>query len=195
MIRLIDLNSGNLCSLKNWLTRNNLSFSVEHKDDSWNSRDIILLPGVGNSVTFTDKLKKWTKVVNAIKTKRVKKVIAICGGFHSLCSSITEAGETTSGLNIIKADCLPFDGEKFHTGWSKVALPSLPKNPTYDSRFEFYFNHGCRVMPLQKNAKFIMDVHSDFAVAYFSNYLNLVQFHPEKSGALGDKLTEILFDV
>ena len=194
MIKVIDLNSGNISSIENWLNRNQLKYSIINFDSEWKKDDIILLPGVGNSVSFTNKLKTWIKLCSAIKKKEVNKIVAICGGYHSFCTSITEGAEQTLGLNIIDAKCIPLPNGKSNTGWSMVKLNNL-KDFNSKYRQEVFFNHGCAVIPNKKDIKFVIDAKSKFAVGYFDNYLNLMQFHPEKSGVYGDQLAKEIFNV
>lgn len=195
MIRVINLNSGNIPSIENWLTRNSLQFTVEDKDCDWGADDVILLPGVGNSVTFTNKLKQWNKLTTAVKNQNVKRVVAICGGFHSLCTTITEGDKSTSGLDLISARCIPLAQNRFNNGWSKVLFINQSENIRLNCRQEFYFNHGCGVFPQKHIYDYTMDSVENFAVGYFNNYLKLMQFHPEKSGDYGDELARAIFNV
>lgn len=192
MIKIIDLEIGNIASVENWLRRNDKEFCTVRSDNGWEDGDAIVLPGVGNSVSFVEKIRKWQSLLRKLQLGEYEKLIAICGGFQALCETVTEGGRTIDGLGIVSAHSSPLPAGQVHTGWEEASSIYLGIRHDPKIRRAVYYNHGCAVYPL-RNGNFTFDNSQSFSIGLFSEQFKLMQFHPEKSGGFGDLIAHELF--
>ena len=194
MIKLVDVGIGNIVSVQNWLRRNNISLNVVTEDKSWTVNDTIILPGVGNSVNFTAQLLEWPNLTNLLISGEYRKLVAICGGFQSLCTKVLEGNDENVGLGLIDAVSRPFPNSIYNTGWFEVKTVYKHLPHCKGLRRAVYFNHGCAVYPSDPDGAFIYDESQSYAIGFFTSKMNLMQFHPEKSGYFGDLIARDIFD-
>ncbi|GHU63874.1 imidazole glycerol phosphate synthase subunit HisH [Spirochaetia bacterium] len=158
----------------------------------------ILFPGDGHFATamasleksgYADALREWIQAD--------KPFLGICIGLQLLFDSSDEAppveGKPIHGLGVIPGAVKRFPGRKVpQIGWNQTqARPQsklfrgLPENSF------FYYIHSYYTVPADDSAA---AAWAEYYVRYCSvverGALAAVQFHPEKSGALGLKLLE-----
>ena len=194
-IGLIDLDTGNLASLKSAMIKLNIKFKVCKKKFDFEKIDKIIMPGVG---AFKDLYKRVIDTgIDKILLEKVEKkqsILGICVGFQVLFSSSSEHGYS-KGLNILDGSFQNFSEIKKeipipHVGWNECVY-NKKNNLFYDikNKSDYYFTHSyflnnCNENYIISKTKY----HLDFVSAI--NYENIygVQFHPEKSQLNGLKI-------
>ena len=123
-IGLIDLDTGNLASLKSAMIKLNIKFKVCKKKFDFEKIDKIIMPGVG---AFKDLYKRVIDTgIDKILFEKVEKkqsILGICVGFQVLFSSSSEHGYS-KGLNILDGSFQNFSEIKNeipirHVGWNE----------------------------------------------------------------------------
>ncbi|MFP3041028.1 imidazole glycerol phosphate synthase subunit HisH [Treponema primitia] len=204
MIGVIDYGAGNLGSVMNALKRLGLKSSFVKGPEELAGGgakapyEKILFPGDGHFATamasleksgYADALREWIRAD--------KPFLGICIGLQLLFDSSEEAppvdGKPIPGLGVIPGTVKRFPGRKVpQIGWNQTQARSgsklfrdLPENSF------FYYIHSYYTAPNDDSAA---AAWAEYYVRYCSvierGALAAVQFHPEKSGALGLKLLE-----
>ena len=198
-ITIIDYGCGNIFSLKR--TINKFDYNVEFTSDPdkiINAQKIIL-PGVGAFKTGIDNLKK-NNLDEAIRLflNKGNFLLGICLGMQLLMDASEEFGNYL-GLGLIggnvsklmKTDNYPIP----HIGWTQIHQQYNLNNNIYllnniKNLSYFYFIHSYQVITKEKNETLCFSTYGSnhFSSIINSNNIFGTQFHPEKSGKVGEKL-------
>ena len=189
MIAIVDYDTGNLKSVCNALDRIGAQYCLTDDPGLIASADRVLLPGVGEASSAMEKLRQ-RGLCDVIRNLKVP-VLGICIGMQLMCRH-SEEGEAEC-LGIFDSDVRKFDADP-HAG---IKVPHMGWNSLTDM--------GSGLFDGLSEGDFVYFVHSfaadvcDDTVAVsengrrFSAALNKgnfygVQFHPEKSGEVGERI-------
>lgn len=187
MIAIIDYKMGNLRSVENALRRLGAEFTVTADAAAIASADRVILPGVGNAARAMDNLRA-AGLPDVIRSLR-RPVLGICVGLQVMCRD-SEEGDTPC-LGIFDSHVRRFstaDGLKVpHVGWNQIdnleskLLRSL-KGGSY-----VYYVHSYRA-DLCPDTIATTNYGGLFSAALkYENFYG-TQFHPEKSGDVGEQI-------
>ncbi len=187
MIAIIDYKMGNLRSVENALRRLEAEFTVTADAAAIASADRVILPGVGNAARAMDNLRA-AGLPDVIRSLR-RPVLGICVGLQVMCRD-SEEGDTPC-LGIFDSHVRRFstaDGLKVpHVGWNQIdnleskLLRSL-KGGSY-----VYYVHSYRA-DLCPDTIATTNYGGLFSAALkYENFYG-TQFHPEKSGDVGEQI-------
>lgn len=189
MIAIIDYKAGNIASVSNALERLDTPYNVTHKIDELEAADAIIFPGVGHAESAMQalqeyKLDEWLRQTH-------KPVLGICLGMQLFYES-SEEGDS-QGLGIIPGRLKKFDssgGKVPHMGWN--TFRQTHDHPILEGISDdqyFYYVHSYYA-PVNEFTVAQGDYLSPFtSVVARENYVG-VQFHPEKSGRIGNMLLQ-----
>ena len=192
MIAIIDYRAGNLTSVKKAFDRVSRNAVVTADPQVVTKADKIVLPGVGHfSSTFT---LSETGLRQSIKESLARKVpyLGICVGMQWMLESSEEAPDVC-GLGLWPGLCerFPLEVKSPHVGWNQLAIYNgasrLLQNVPADSYV--YFTHSFRV-PVIDSTVAETEYGGRFSAVVEQNNWFGVQFHPEKSGAVGLTILE-----
>jgi imidazole glycerol-phosphate synthase subunit HisH len=187
VISILDYGAGNLRSVQNTLSELGAEFELVHDSDALRRAGKIILPGVGH----------FGQMMRALDQMQVRQALlerihdgvpflGICLGLQALFQSSEEAPDVR-GLAIFDGEIrrFPAGARVPHMGWNEVEpkrdsklLRNVPVHPY------LYFAHSYYA-PLNAATAATCNYMLDYAAALESNNIYGVQFHPEKSGALG----------
>jgi glutamine amidotransferase len=190
MIAIFDYGAGNLQSVKNTLDAIGASYELTRDSAGLRRASKIILPGVGHfgqMMRALDDLGVRETLIERIRAG--VPFLGICLGLQALFTLSEEAPEAR-GLGIFEGAVARFQGRERipHMGWNQVQ----PRRATRllrgagDTPF-LYFAHSyyCPVVPATAAT-------CDYIVPYTAilEHENVagVQFHPEKSGAIGQTI-------
>ncbi len=194
MIVIIDYGMGNLRSVQKAVERAGAQAKITQRAEDIAKADKIILPGVGAMRPAMEKLGALG-LVPAIKQAIAagKPFLGICLGLQLLFEKSNEGGDV-KGLGILKGKVERFSSRKQkvpHMGWNQLKFKK-----TENSLFEgvaplsyAYFCHSYFVKPKDaKSAAATTDYGGAFVSAVTVGNIYGVQFHPEKSQAVGLKI-------
>jgi glutamine amidotransferase len=194
MITIVDYKAGNLTSVKRALDHLGIPNQISSDPRIVQNAQRIIFPGVGHAATAMRVLKE-RGLDSALKEAfyRGTPILGICIGCQIILS-YSEEGDTP-GLDLIPGVCTHFQDRGAslkipHMGWNTVALtqphPILRNLLPGD---EFYFVHSYYPQPTDPTTIYATsDYGEPFPVAIGRKNLFAVQFHAEKSGAIGLQL-------
>lgn len=195
-IVIVDFGMGNLNSVKKRLSPFGCNPVVSSDPKTIAAADKLILPGVGHFQHAMGNLKELglIDILNeAVLTQR-KPILGICLGLQIMANHSEEGG--VAGLGWIDGDVVRFrprDTLKFkvpHVGWNQIAITkeSILMRDIPDSS-EFYFVHSFFLR--QNTTADILNVteyDQRFTSAIERDNIFGVQYHPEKSHEMGDRL-------
>lgn len=184
-IVIIDYEAGNVQSVKYALERLAVSAEISNCETSIRKADKVIFPGVGEASWAMQKLKE-TGLDKLIPTLK-QPVLGICLGMQLMCASSEEGN--TRGLGIFPVETLKFPAEDKvpHMGWNQLKqlngeLFSDIKNESF-----VYFVHSYYV-PVNKFTSSKTNYIRPFSASLQKDNFYACQFHPEKSGDIGQEI-------
>ena len=200
MIAIIDYGMGNLRSVQKGFEHTGHEAVVTSDARTILNSGKVVLPGVG---AFSDCMKNLEQygLIDAVRKSisSGKPFLGICLGLQLLFTESEEFG-TSKGLDIIKGRVIRFKGPAFdtpnselgtlkvpHMGWNSLtykrrppALIDVPENS------HVYFVHSYHVVPEDKAVIATTTPYGiEFVSSIWKDNILAMQFHPEKSQALG----------
>ncbi|MEG0449393.1 MAG: imidazole glycerol phosphate synthase subunit HisH [Lysinibacillus sp.] len=194
-IGVIDYGMGNLFSVEQALHRLGCEVIVTANVEELDATDALLLPGVG---AFPDAMKRLeeTNLINYLqKVKASKKpLLGICLGMQLLFEESEEVAPT-KGLGFFKGSIQRFSGVNEgkayrvpHMGWNELEMNNRPAWLKEDAPAEHvYFVHSFYATNIDEAQLVAYADYSGMQVPGIvaNGSITGMQFHPEKSGALG----------
>jgi imidazole glycerol-phosphate synthase subunit HisH len=190
VIALVDYGIGNLRSVQKALLAVGAEVSLTSDPQEVRRAEKIILPGVG---AFGDGMLglKAGGLVEVLEEaqSREKPLLGICLGMQLLFEASDEA-PTQTGLGFLPGQVRRFSGGGLkvpHTGWNQLhPVGATPLLDGLEDGSYAYFNHGYYCEPRDPNDILAL---TDYGLRYASvvgqGRLFGVQFHPEKSQAVG----------
>jgi glutamine amidotransferase len=114
-------------------------------------------------------------------------LLGICLGLQLLCSGSEEGGTSCSGVLSGEVRRFVTPRKVPHTGWSQVNRVSHPIFEGISEGSYFYFVHSYRLGVCAESVARSLYGEEFSAAAGIRNFVG-VQFHPEKSGVVGERL-------
>ena len=191
MIALVDYRAGNLTSVKKALDHIGANAVITCDPAAVVNADKIILPGVGHFSATAVLEQTGLRAVMLHRIKEGVPFLGICVGMQWMFESSVEA-PGTPGLGLFPGTCGRFpDGVKSpHVGWNSLScsdgsqlLRGIPSGSFV------YFTHSYRA-PVVKATVARSEYGGEFSAGIEQENLFGVQFHPEKSGAIGLKILE-----
>lgn len=189
MIGIVNYGAGNIFSLTAALDRVKIAYGMINEKSDFDHYERIIIPGVGHAGAAMQKLEE-TGLVHHIVSLR-KPVLGICVGMQ-LLTSFSEEGDADL-LDIVPLKTLHFDkrvAKKVpHMGWNGIS----PKKdcPLFDNIADnsyFYFVHSYFIEADEQYTSAFCTYDLVFSAAIQKENFYGVQFHPEKSGKVGEQV-------
>lgn len=186
---------GNLCSVRNALARLGAECVVTADADTIMRSDRVILPGVGNCAEAMHNLQE-AHLIEVIKSLR-QPCLGICVGMQVMCRDSEEVSSgavsksRTQCLSIFDAHVrrLPASAELKvpHMGWNQVSnLEGKLFNGVSSGAFVYYVHSFAPTTCTDTIATTTYGPMFSAALKYERFYGT--QFHPEKSGDVGEKI-------
>jgi glutamine amidotransferase len=189
MIAIIDYKGGNLSSVENALKRLGAEYEVTASTEAIQKASHVILPGVGEASNAMRSLQPLAGLLKGL----TQPVLGICIGLQLMCAH-SEEGDTEC-MNIFDSRVLrfkPSEGVKIpHMGWNTITGLKGPLFSGIEEGSYVYYVHS--YYPEYSEAECI--AKTEYAGVTFSaalckgNFFG-TQFHPEKSGPVGEKILE-----
>lgn len=187
MIAVIDYDTGNICSVKNALSRVGAEYVLTADADVIRSADKVLLPGVGDaSVSIANlRLKGLDQVVMSLR----QPVLGICVGMQIMCRHSEEGDADCLGIfNTDVKHFIPSPAVKIpHMGWNVITQLKSPLFDGIDDGSFVYYVHSFYPELCEQTI-----AQSEHGIRFSGSLSNGnfygTQFHPEKSGVTGERI-------
>jgi glutamine amidotransferase len=187
MIAIVDYKMGNLRSVENALRRLGADFVVTADADVIRRADKVLLPGVGNAAEAMENLRA-ADLVDVIRSLR-QPVLGICVGMQVMCRHSEEGDVDCLGIFDARVKrFVPAPEVKVpHMGWNRIGNLETKLFKDLDGGSYVYFVHSYypELCP-DTIATATHGVMFSAALKYENFYGT--QFHPEKSGDVGERI-------
>lgn len=187
-IVIIKYNAGNIFSVEHAFKRLGVEATVTADQELIRSADKVVFPGVGEASSTMQYLQQ-SGLDRLIPTLQ-QPVLGICLGMQLMCSH-SEEGDVDC-LNIFDAEVKRFLPQKHedkvpHMGWNTIKnVGSNIFDASLENQF-VYFVHSYYVA-LSKHTIATTDYIQPFSAAIHKDNFYATQFHPEKSGSIGERI-------
>jgi len=196
MIVIVDYGMGNIHSLSRIFNSLKLPVVLSHKAKDIEAASHVILPGVGHFGRAMDELKRRDLIdsLNQAAIGDKKPILGICLGMQLMTASSEEGNSEGLGWFSCKTTKImvenPIQFKVPHLGWNTLhttkAHPILHGVP---SQSEMYFVHAYAVDKADDEQVLCTTTYEkEFVSGLISENILGVQFHPEKSHAIGQRI-------
>ena len=192
-IAIVDYGAGNIRSVQKAFQKVGSNASITSDPDEVIRADALVVPGQGACDSSMRHMRQ-KGLVEPIKEfiASGKPFFGVCLGLQLLMADSEEGDEPCLGVLEGRTRRLPSGQKLPHMGWNQVEFHF--RHPVFDripDGSHFYFVHSYYADPDDRS---VVACTTDYGIEFCSGAVweNVVavQFHPEKSGALGLKIYE-----
>ena len=191
---IIKYNAGNIYSVVHALKRLGLEPLVTDDPETIQKADCVLFPGQGEAQKTMEYLKA-RRLDDLIRSLR-QPVLGICIGMQLMCSHSEEGGTDCLGIfdtTVKKFQPLKHEQKIPHMGWDNLTDMHHPIFEGLGDNPYVYFIHSYYV-PLNPFTVATNDYIQPFSAAVAKDNFCATQFHPEKSGGVGERILKNFLD-
>lgn len=187
-VAIIKYNAGNIYSVDYALKRLGITPIITADKELIQKADKVIFPGVGEAYTTMEYLKRhnMAELIRDLK----QPVLGICLGMQLMCRH-SEEGDADC-LDIFDVEVKKFISQNHedkvpHMGWNTISgLKGGLFTPDLENKF-VYFVHSFYV-PLNAYTVATTDYILPFSASLHKDNFYATQFHPEKSGSVGEQI-------
>jgi glutamine amidotransferase len=189
-IVIIDYGAGNIQSIMFAIERLGYKATLSNNRNEISAANKVIFPGVGEASSAMEKLIE--SGLDTLVPNLKQPVLGICLGMQLMCKS-TEEGNT-SGLGIFDVDVIKFvpTVKVPQMGWNTIYNLQSPLFTGINENEYMYLVHSFYA-PLCKEAIATTNYGVEYASALQKNNFYGTQFHPEKSGNIGEQILSNFF--
>ena len=184
-IAIINYGAGNIQSILFAIERLGYTAVLTNNPDEIQQADKVIFPGVGEASYAMQKLKE-SGLDSLIPTLK-QPVLGICLGMQLMCQHSEEGN--TDGLGIFDANVIRFSTNVKvpQMGWNQIYNLKSPLFEGINNNEYMYLVHSYYV-PNCSEAIANTNYDVEYASALQKNNFYGTQFHPEKSGDVGEQI-------
>ncbi|MBT8313101.1 MAG: imidazole glycerol phosphate synthase subunit HisH [Maribacter sp.] len=190
-IVIINYGAGNIQSIKFAFQRLGYNAILTHDVNEIKNADRVIFPGVGEASSAMKMLRQST--LDNLIPELKQPVLGICLGMQLMCNSSEEGN--TKGLGIFNTDVVKFsDKVKVpQIGWNEITELKSELFKGIADRKHIYMVHSFYA-PLCKETIATSDYGLKYSAALAKDNFYGVQFHPEKSSDVGERILKNFID-
>ncbi len=184
-IAIINYGAGNIQSIKFAIQRQGYEATLTNDPNQIQLADKVIFPGVGEASSAMQKLK--ASGLDTLIPKLRQPVLGICLGMQLMCA-FSEEGQT-QGLGIFDVKVKRFNNKNKvpQIQWNTIRnLKSLLNKNVIENSF-IYMVHSYYA-PVTKDTIAVSDYGGEYTAAFAKSNFYATQFHPEKSGKVGEQI-------
>lgn len=189
-LAIVKYNAGNIQSVLYALERIGVEATVTDDQDFLRKADKVIFPGVGEASSAMQYLRE--RGIDKLLTSLTQPVLGICLGMQLMCQYSEE--NDTDCLGIFDEKVLKFD---VAGATERIKVPQIGWNTIYNLKTSLfkglpensfcYFVHGYHAA-LGEHTIATTDYIQPYSSALHRDNFYGVQFHPEKSAAVGEQI-------
>ncbi|OFX86906.1 MAG: imidazole glycerol phosphate synthase, glutamine amidotransferase subunit [Bacteroidetes bacterium GWF2_33_16] len=191
-IAIINYNAGNITSVAFALQRLGINPIITDDPEIIKTSDKVIFPGVGEASSTMKYLKE--DGLDILIPELKQPVLGICLGMQLMCS-FSEEGETPC-LGIFDTNVKKFnsDFKVPHVGWNSLIHMNGPLFKNLPLESYVYFVHSYYA---EQNEYSIAtsNYHMVFSATMQKNNFYATQFHPERSGKIGELILKNFIEI
>lgn len=194
-IAIVKYNAGNNFSVLCALRRLGAEAIVTDDPERLRNADKVVFPGVGEAASVMAHLRSVG--LDQVIASLTRPVLGICIGQQLMCRH-SEEGDVDC-IGIFDADVKRFNTDRIdlkipHTGWDTLSVSSGGFLPRAISGRYVYYVHSYYV-PVIPDTVAITDYIVPFSAALHRDNFFATQFHPEKSGSVGEAVLKTFLEL
>jgi len=185
-VAIVKYNAGNTGSVANALRRLGVEPFITDDADELASADKVIFPGVGEASSAMRNLHG--SGLDTVIPSLTQPVLAVCLGMQLLCANSNE--NDTACLGILPYTVRAFRNDDLKVpqiGWNNLSKLRSPLFAGIADKSWAYFVHGYFVETCDETVA-VSDYGTEFSAAIAVDNFFGVQFHPEKSGEVGERI-------
>ena len=175
-VAIIKYNAGNIYSVDYALKRLGVEAVVTADKDELRAADKVIFPGVGEAETTMKFLH--ASGMDALIKELKQPLLGICLGMQVMCRHSEEGGDVDC-LGIFDTEVKRFVPQKHED--------KVPHMGCFTKEEFVYFVHSFYV-PVNEYTAAVTDYIQPFSAALHKDNYYATQFHPEKSGGVGERI-------
>ena len=187
-IAIVKYNEGNIYSVDYALKRLGVEAIITSDKETLMKADKVIFPGVGEAETTMNFLREQ-KLDSLIKDLK-QPVLGICLGMQLMCRHSEEGDADCLGIfdiDVKKFQPMRHEDKVPHMGWNTLTDTRSDLFKGFDKEEFVYFVHSFYV-PLNEFTAATTDYILPYSSALHKDNFYATQFHPEKSGQVGERI-------
>lgn len=184
-VAIVKYNAGNIRSVYFALERLGIEAAITDDKESLRSADKVIFPGVGEASTTMKYLKE--RKLDILLKDLTQPVLGICLGLQLMCAHTEEGDADCIGIFDLEVKKFETKLKVPHMGWNSLENVN-GKLFSQETEGSFvYFVHSYYAA-LGNNTSAVTRYDNSFSAAIERDNFYATQFHPEKSGPVGEKI-------
>ncbi|WP_420322499.1 imidazole glycerol phosphate synthase subunit HisH [Flagellimonas sp.] len=186
-IVIIDYGAGNIQSIKFAIKRLGYDAILSNRAEEIQNADKVIFPGVGEASSAMKKLK--ASGLDKLIPKLKQPVLGICLGMQLMCNSSEEGN--TKGLGIFDLEVVRFPNtvKVPQIGWNQIEGLKSDLFREIQDKSHIYLVHSFYA-PKGVDTIATSEYAMHYSAALQKENFYGTQFHPEKSGKVGEKILQ-----
>jgi glutamine amidotransferase len=182
-VAIVKYNAGNIRSVDFALKRLGVDAAVTDDHEQLRSADRVIFPGVGEASTTMKYLKD--RGLDMLIRELSQPVLGICLGLQLMCAASEEGPAECIGIFDLTVRKFEPRLKVPHMGWNRLSgIGGRLIPPGLEGEYA-YFVHSYYA-PLSEHTSAVSDYINPFSAALEKDNFYATQFHPEKSGWVGE---------
>ncbi len=193
MISIIDYNAGNTASVTYALGRLGVEPVLTSDPGELTRAEKVIFPGVGEASTAMAFLRE--RGLDDVIRSLTCPVLGICLGMQLFCASSEE--NDTECLGIVPTFVKrfpPSDLKVPHIGWNRIKKLDSVLFEGVDTGSHVYFVHSYYA-EIDEFSTALTEYGTEFSAALERDNFYAVQFHPERSGPVGERILKNFLNI